>query len=212
MWDSLILFWFCQVYNHKNVILINGLLKFKQYNDTRIFIVIFGLVVNDRAVLSLPAANCKSLIFLSGAALALYCALHYEKPLAACIALSTFFPETRLPEPEKLFNKGAQELYFFLHLGQGWTWCQISRISGPYVRSDTGYLAKPDITTDIRLNFWPIYLQVLKICFHYLSIDLELCRTSIMQMLYNRKINATFFIVYRFSSTNCNDWKDKGIM
>jgi len=43
--------------------------------------------------------------FSQGAALALYCALHYEKPLAACIALSTFFPETRLPEPEKLFNK-----------------------------------------------------------------------------------------------------------
>jgi len=43
--------------------------------------------------------------FSQGAALALYCALHYEKPLAACIALSTFFPETRLPDPNLLFNK-----------------------------------------------------------------------------------------------------------
>ncbi len=41
-----------------------------------------------------------------GAALALYCTLHYEKPLAACIALSTFFPETRLPDPSLLHNKG----------------------------------------------------------------------------------------------------------
>lgn len=43
--------------------------------------------------------------FSQGAALALYCALHYEKPLAACIALSTFFPETRLPDPNLLHNK-----------------------------------------------------------------------------------------------------------
>jgi lysophospholipase-2 len=46
------------------------------------------------------------LIIFSGAALALYCSMHYEKPLAGCIALSTFFPETRLPDPTTLHNKG----------------------------------------------------------------------------------------------------------
>jgi len=43
--------------------------------------------------------------FSQGAAQALYCALHFEKPLAACIALSTFFPETKLPNPSLLHNK-----------------------------------------------------------------------------------------------------------
>jgi hypothetical protein len=51
-------------------------------------------------------SNVISYNFISGAALALYCTLHYEKPLAACIALSTFFPETRLPDPSLLHNKG----------------------------------------------------------------------------------------------------------
>ena len=45
--------------------------------------------------------------FSQGAALALYCTMHYEKPLAGCIALSTFFPEARLPDPSTLHNKGA---------------------------------------------------------------------------------------------------------
>ena len=43
---------------------------------------------------------------LIGAALALYCALHYPEPLAGCIALSTFFPEAKLPKPGDLTNKG----------------------------------------------------------------------------------------------------------
>ena len=51
-----------------------------------------------------------------GAALALYCALHYPEPLAGCIALSTFFPEARLPKPGDLTNKGKQVVVcsFFL--------------------------------------------------------------------------------------------------
>jgi hypothetical protein len=48
----------------------------------------------------------RGVVVCTGAALALYCTLHYEKPLAACIALSTFFPETRLPDPSLLHNKG----------------------------------------------------------------------------------------------------------
>ena len=44
---------------------------------------------------------------MTGAALALYCALHYPEPLAGCIALSTFFPEAKLPKPGDLTNKGA---------------------------------------------------------------------------------------------------------
>jgi len=51
--------------------------------------------------------------FSQGAALALYCSMHYEKPLAGCIALSTFFPETRLPDPATLYNKDIP--YFQAH-------------------------------------------------------------------------------------------------
>jgi len=43
--------------------------------------------------------------FSQGAAVALYCALHYEKPLGGCVALSTFFPEAKLPDPSSLNNK-----------------------------------------------------------------------------------------------------------
>jgi len=43
--------------------------------------------------------------FSQGAALALFCTLHYPRPLAGCIALSTFFPEAKLPKPEELTNK-----------------------------------------------------------------------------------------------------------
>jgi len=43
--------------------------------------------------------------FSQGAALALYCALHYPRPLGGCIALSTFFPEAKLPKPAELTNK-----------------------------------------------------------------------------------------------------------
>lgn len=43
--------------------------------------------------------------FSQGAALALYCSLHYPEPLGGCIALSTFFPEPHLPKPEELTNK-----------------------------------------------------------------------------------------------------------
>ena len=49
----------------------------------------------------------------TGAALALYCALHYPEPLAGCIALSTFFPEAKLPKPGELTNKGEQILRSF---------------------------------------------------------------------------------------------------
>jgi len=47
--------------------------------------------------------------FSQGAALALYCALHYPEPLAGCVALSTFFPEAKLPKPGDLTNKGEKD-------------------------------------------------------------------------------------------------------
>ena len=50
--------------------------------------------------------------FSQGAALALYCALHYPEPLAGCIALSTFFPEAKLPKPGDLTNKGEQPFVY----------------------------------------------------------------------------------------------------
>lgn len=53
--------------------------------------------------------------FSQGAALALYCALHYPKPLGGCIALSTFFPEARFPDPMELTNK---EMPFFQAHGE----------------------------------------------------------------------------------------------
>lgn len=43
--------------------------------------------------------------FSQGAALALYCTLHYPHPLGGCIALSTFFPEAKFPKAEELTNK-----------------------------------------------------------------------------------------------------------
>jgi len=44
--------------------------------------------------------------FSQGAALALYCAMHFPKPLGGCVALSTFLPEKRLPDPSTILNKG----------------------------------------------------------------------------------------------------------
>lgn len=45
--------------------------------------------------------------FSQGAALALYCALHYPEPLGGCIALSTFLPEAKMTTEGtlKLHNK-----------------------------------------------------------------------------------------------------------
>jgi len=51
--------------------------------------------------------------FSQGAALALYCAMHYEKPLAGCLALSTFLPPARIPDPATLRNKDIP--YFQAH-------------------------------------------------------------------------------------------------
>ena len=79
----------------------------------------------------LPLSICRTHLSLSspqlflsiGAALALYCALHYPEPLAGCIALSTFFPEAKLPKPGDLTNKGKQIvsnlvlLFFACYLG-----------------------------------------------------------------------------------------------
>ena len=56
------------------------------------------------------------MLLLLGAALALYSALHYEKPLAACIALSTFFPETRLADPDLFHNKGEGQGQVFMYI------------------------------------------------------------------------------------------------
>ena len=53
------------------------------------------------------------LSFVSGAAVALYCAMHYEKPLAGCIALSTMMPEKQLPNPAGIVNKDIP--YFQAH-------------------------------------------------------------------------------------------------
>ena len=52
-------------------------------------------------------------ICLSGAAVALYCAMHYNKPLAGCIALSTMMPEKQLPDPAGIVNKEIP--YFQAH-------------------------------------------------------------------------------------------------
>lgn len=43
--------------------------------------------------------------FSQGAALAIYCALHYTEPLGGCIALSTFFPEAKMTKASELHNK-----------------------------------------------------------------------------------------------------------
>jgi len=43
--------------------------------------------------------------FSQGGALALYCALNYEKPLGGCIALSTFFPDDKFPDIASSKNK-----------------------------------------------------------------------------------------------------------
>jgi len=51
--------------------------------------------------------------FSQGAVLALYCAMHFHKPLAGCIALSTFFPESRFPDPARIKNKDIP--YFQAH-------------------------------------------------------------------------------------------------
>jgi len=51
--------------------------------------------------------------FSQGAAVALYCAMHYEKPLAGCIALSTMMPEKQLPDPARIVNKDIP--YFQAH-------------------------------------------------------------------------------------------------
>jgi len=51
--------------------------------------------------------------FSQGAVLALYCAMLFHKPLAGCIALSTFFPETRFPDPAIVKNKEIP--YFQAH-------------------------------------------------------------------------------------------------
>jgi len=51
--------------------------------------------------------------FSQGAALALYCALKYNKPLGGCVALSTYFPETYFPEMSCSKNKDIP--YFQAH-------------------------------------------------------------------------------------------------
>ena len=43
---------------------------------------------------------------LLGAAVALYSAMHTDKKLGGCIALSTMMPERRLPDPSTIINKG----------------------------------------------------------------------------------------------------------
>ena len=45
--------------------------------------------------------------------MALYCAMHYDKPLAGCIALSTMMPEKQLPDPAGIVNKDIP--YFQAH-------------------------------------------------------------------------------------------------
>ena len=45
--------------------------------------------------------------------MALYCAMHYNKPLAGCIALSTMMPEKQLPDPAGIVNKEIP--YFQAH-------------------------------------------------------------------------------------------------
>ena len=52
-------------------------------------------------------------VVVPGAAVALYCAMHYDKPLAGCIALSTMMPEKQLPDPAGIVNKDIP--YFQAH-------------------------------------------------------------------------------------------------
>jgi len=70
-------------------------------------------IVEDEIRSGIPSDRIIIGGFSQGAAVALYSALHYEKPLAACIALSTFFPEARLPDPQFLHNKEIP--YFQAH-------------------------------------------------------------------------------------------------
>jgi len=72
-------------------------------------------IVEDEIRSGIPSDRIIIGGFSQGAALALYSTLHYEKPLAACIALSTFFPEARLPDPQFLHNK---EIPFFQAHGE----------------------------------------------------------------------------------------------
>ena len=43
---------------------------------------------------------------LSGAAVALFCAMHTQERLGGCVALSTMLPEKDLPNPSQMVNKG----------------------------------------------------------------------------------------------------------
>ncbi|XP_023326169.1 acyl-protein thioesterase 1 [Eurytemora carolleeae] len=69
---------------------------------------VYGLI-EDEIRSGIPSNKIIIGGFSQGAVLALYSALHCEKPLAACIALSTFFPEARLPDPNLLYNKGKHK-------------------------------------------------------------------------------------------------------
>jgi len=51
--------------------------------------------------------------FSQGAAVALYSAMHTDKKLGGCIALSTMMPERRLPDPSTIINKDIP--YFQAH-------------------------------------------------------------------------------------------------
>jgi len=51
--------------------------------------------------------------FSQGAVIALYSAMHCKNPLAGCIALSTFFPDTLLPDYSRVQNKEIP--YFQAH-------------------------------------------------------------------------------------------------
>ena len=46
-------------------------------------------------------------ILFAGAFIALYSAMHCKNPLAGCIALSTFFPDSLLPDYSRVQNKGS---------------------------------------------------------------------------------------------------------
>jgi len=57
--------------------------------------------------------RCLICCYSSGAAVALYCAMHHDQHLGGCIALSTMMPEKRLPDPSTIVNKDIP--YFQAH-------------------------------------------------------------------------------------------------
>ena len=75
--------------------------------------IILGGFSQGKVVNNVDDAGDDDIVTVPGAAVALYCAMHYDKPLAGCIALSTMMPEKQLPDPASIVNKDIP--YFQAH-------------------------------------------------------------------------------------------------